>query len=138
MTQPIGQNMMLVNSAFRNAKSFTLMPVSNDAPYSECLFDPSAGILVVITKNEKEVFHMVPRLDENGEPVKLKFPNSATGKVVKEQRVSIRVFNEFYITDKADIELLINMFAINASTFDYKSFLTVDVKTAQPSMILQP
>ena len=33
----IGQNMMLVHSAFRNAKSFTLIPVSLDSPYTEAL-----------------------------------------------------------------------------------------------------
>ena len=49
MTQ-IGQNMMLVNSAFRNAKSFTLIPVSIDSPYVEAMFDPSSGVLAVISK----------------------------------------------------------------------------------------
>ena len=39
MSQTIGQNMMLVNSSFRNAKSFTLIPVSNDSPYVEAMFD---------------------------------------------------------------------------------------------------
>ena len=29
MANQIGQNMMLVNSSFRNAKSFTLIPVSH-------------------------------------------------------------------------------------------------------------
>jgi hypothetical protein len=33
----IGQNMMLVNSTFRNAKSFTLIPVSIDSPYTEAI-----------------------------------------------------------------------------------------------------
>jgi len=34
MANQIGQNMMLVNSTFRNAKSFTLIPVSLDSPYT--------------------------------------------------------------------------------------------------------
>ncbi len=46
----IGQNMMLVNSTFRNAKSFTLIPVSMDSPYTEAMFDPASGILAVISK----------------------------------------------------------------------------------------
>ena len=37
----IGQNMMLVNSSFRNAKSFTMIPVSNDSPYTEAMFEKS-------------------------------------------------------------------------------------------------
>jgi hypothetical protein len=138
MSEKIGANMMLVNSAFRNAKSFSLIPVSNDSPYVEALFDPSSSILAVISKVQKESFHMMPRIDENGEPLKLKSPNPQTGKVVKEQRVLINTFNEHYITDKKDIELFINLFAINASSFDYKSFLAVDVEKPQPSKIILP
>jgi len=37
----IGQNMMLVSSSFRNAKSFTMIPVSNDSAYTEAMFDPA-------------------------------------------------------------------------------------------------
>ena len=44
----IGKNMMLVNSSFRGAKSFNLIPVSKDAPYIEAMFDPSSGILACI------------------------------------------------------------------------------------------
>ena len=43
----VGQNMMLVNSSFRNAKSFTMIPVSIDSPYVEAMFDPTSGILAV-------------------------------------------------------------------------------------------
>lgn len=138
MNEKIGANMMLINSAFRNAKSFSLIPVSNDSPYVEALFDPSSSILAVISKVQKESFHMMPRIDENGEPVKLKSPNPQTGKVVKEQRILITTFNEHYLTDKKDIELFINMFAINASTFDYKSFLSVDVQKPEVSKIILP
>ena len=75
MTQ-IGQNMMLVNSAFRNAKSFTLIPVSIDSPYVEAMFDPSSGVLAVISKVMKQSYHMVPKLDDTGQPVRLKAPNT--------------------------------------------------------------
>ena len=50
----VGQCMMLVHSAFRNAKSFTLIPVSLDSPYVEAMFDPSSGILAVISKVMKQ------------------------------------------------------------------------------------
>ena len=62
----IGQNMMLVNSTFRNAKSFTLIPVSMDSPYTEAMFDPASGILAVISKVMKQSYHMVPKLDDDG------------------------------------------------------------------------
>ena len=134
----IGQNMMLVNSAFRNAKSFTLIPVSNDSPYVEAMFDPSSGVLAVISKVMKQSYHMVPKLDDTGQPERLKTPNQQTGKTYKEERRLVDTFSEFYLQDKNDIELFINMFAINAKQFDYNSFLNVDVKKAEPSKIIMP
>ena len=75
----IGQNMMLISSVFRNVKSFSLMPVNDDCPYVEAMFDPSSGIIAVITKIRKQSFHMMPRLDESGQPQRLKVPNKETG-----------------------------------------------------------
>ncbi len=84
MTQ-IGQNMMLVKSVFRNVNSFTLIPVSLDSPYTEAMFDPASGILAVISKVMKQSYHMVPKLNDDGEPIRLKTPNQQTGKTVKEK-----------------------------------------------------
>jgi len=134
----IGQNMMLINSAFRNAKSFSMIPVSEDSPYVEAMFDPSSGILAVISKMKKNSFHMLPRLDDSGQPQRLKVPNKDTGKTVKEQRLELETFSEFYISDKEDIKIFIELFAINASSFDYKSFLEVDVKEVKKSPIIMP
>ena len=55
MKNQIGQNMMLISSVFRNVKSFSLMPVNDDCPYVEAMFDPSSGIIAVITKIRKHV-----------------------------------------------------------------------------------
>lgn len=132
----IGKNMMLVNSSFRGAKSFNLIPVSKDAPYIEAMFDPSSGILACIGVNSKQSFHMVPRLDDKGQPIRLKVPNKATGKTVKEQRVSQQTYSEYYISDKADIEDFINIFAINADTFDFKQYTSVEVKDTKVSKLI--
>ena len=134
----IGQNMMLISSAFRNAKSFSLMPVGEDCPYVEAMFDPSSGILAVIAKVKKQSFHMMPRLDDNGQPQKLKVPNKETGKVHKEMRMAIETFSEFYIVEKEEIKNFIGLFAVNATSFDYKSFLDVDVKEVKKSSIILP
>ena len=134
----VGQCMMLVNSTFRNAKSFTLIPVSLDSPYVEAMFDPASGILAVISKVMKQSYHMVPKLDDEGNPMKLKKPNMQTGKTVKEERRLVDTFSEFYLQDKADIETFIHMFAVNADTFDYKQFTDVDVKETKTSNIIMP
>lgn len=134
----IGKNMMLITSPFRNMPSFSLVPVSNDCPYVEAMFDPSSGILAVISKTSKQSFHMIPKLDENGQPQRLKVPNKETGKTVKEVRVSTETFSEFYITQKDEIESLLNIFAINADTFDFNAFMQVDEKETKTSKIIMP
>ena len=133
----IGQNMMLVGSSFRNAKSFTMIPVSNDSPYTEAMFDPTSGILAVISKVMKQSYHMVPKLDDDGQPMRLKTPNKQTGKTHKEERRLVDTFSEFYLSDKKDIEDFINIFAINASSYDYQQFF-VDVEETKVSKIIMP
>ncbi len=134
----IGQNMMLISSVFRNVKSFSLMPVNDDCPYVEAMFDPSSGILAVITKIRKQSFHMMPRLDDSGQPQRLKVPNKETGKVHKEQRMSMETFSEFYIVEKEEIKNFINLFAVNATSFDYDEFINIDVKETKKSSLILP
>lgn len=133
----VGQNMMLVHSSFRNAKSFTLIPVSNDSPYVEAMFDPSSGILAVISKVMKQSYHMLPKLDDTGQPVRLKVPNKVTGKTHKEERRLVDTFSEFYLSNKDDIDVFIHMFAVNAKDFDYKQYM-VDVNETKTSPIIMP
>jgi len=133
----IGKNMMLVVSSFRNVKSFSMIPVSIDSPYVEAMFDPSSNILAVISKVMKQSYHMIPKLDENGQPERLKNPNPQTGKTVKEERRLVDTFSEFYLSDKSDIKDFISIFAINADTFDYASFF-VDIEETKTSSIILP
>lgn len=134
----IGKNMMLISSPFRNMPSFSLIPVSNEAPYVEAMFDPSSGILAVISKISKQSFHMMPKLDENGQPQRLKVPNKETGKTIKEVRVSTETFSEFYLTSKDEIKDFLNIFAINADTFDFNAFMSVDVDKVETPKIIMP
>ena len=137
MANQIGQNMMLVKSVFRNVNSFTLIPVSLDSPYTEAMFDPASGILAVISKVMKQSYHMVPKLDDNGQPIRLKTPNQQTGKTVKEERRLVDTFSEFYLSDRSDIETFIHMFAVNAEWFNIEEFF-VDLQKTEPSKIILP
>tara|TARA_R100000657_G_C4612171_1_gene64830 strand:- start:206 stop:619 length:414 start_codon:yes stop_codon:yes gene_type:complete len=132
----IGKNMMIISSPFRNAESFALVPVTSDTPYVEAMFDPASGILAVISKVSKQSFHMVPRLDDNGQPQRLKVPNKTTGKTVKEQRVSMETFSEFYITNKEEIKNFINIFAINADSYDFAKYVDVDIKETKKEPLI--
>ena len=132
----VGNNMMIISSPFRNAESFALVPVTNDTPYVEAMFDPASGILAVISKVSKQSFHMVPRLDDSGQPMRLKVPNKATGKTVKEQRVSMETFSEFYITDKQEIKDFVNIFAINSESYDFAKYVDVDIKKTEKKPLI--
>jgi len=85
----------------------------------------------------KQSYHMVPKLDDDGQPIRLKAPNKQTGKTHKEERRLVDTFSEFYLSDKKDIEDFINIFAINASSYDYKEFF-VDIEETKVSKIIMP
>ena len=138
MSNQIGQNMILVTSSFRNAKSFTLIPATANCPYVEAMYDPSSGILAVISKVMKQSYHMIPKLDDEGQPMRLKSPNQQTGKTVKEERRLVDTFSEFYVSDSKDIESFIHMFAINAESFDYKEYMADLKAPVKKSKIIMP
>lgn len=114
--------MLLITTLWSGKKSFRLMPVSNECPFSEGIYDPDSKVLVMMSCLKKESFHMVARLDNNGDPEGLKLPRT-NGKKYKEQRVNLETFAEHYITEKKEIEEFINMIAVNASSFDFKTFM---------------
>lgn len=122
MTKDFGNNMMLYTSYWGNADTFKLMPVSNDCPFVEAIYDPATTLLVVISKTSKENFQYVPRLDDQGDPIALKHPR-ANGKTYREQRVNLTVLQEFYLIDKDEQEAFIKKFAVNADTYKYDKYL---------------
>ena len=63
------KSMMLIKSAFGNKKSFKLIPITSDCPYVEMLFSPEQQMMVVISKYMKGAYHMVQKLDDNGDPI---------------------------------------------------------------------
>lgn len=115
-------SMILVQSTWQDSQTFRLIPVTLECPYVECILDPATKVFVVITKINKTSLHMIPRLDDNGDPIYVKGarPN---GRTVREERKTIDTFQEFYIEDKKAMEDIINLMAINAKTFKYKKFL---------------
>jgi hypothetical protein len=107
------ETMTIVSSVWNDTKSFRLIPITNDCPYVECIFDVSLQVLVVISKNKKQSYHMLPKLDDNGDGVKTR-NKRANGK---------DSFQEYYIIEPSDMISFIEKCADNASTFDYKQFI---------------
>tara|TARA_R100001129_G_scaffold97759_1_gene66632 strand:- start:600 stop:1040 length:441 start_codon:yes stop_codon:yes gene_type:complete len=122
-TQKIEKSMMLTKSAFGPMKSFKLIPVSLNCPFVECLFSPSEKIMVVITKTMKQSYHMIPKLDDNGDEIPVKGKPRPDGKKpIKEERRLVDTFSEHYIVTEEEIRNLIDLFAINPKAFELDEF----------------
>jgi hypothetical protein len=113
----MNESMMLVQATWQESQTFRMIPISETCPYVECIFDPGTKVFVIISKIKKTTLHMLPKLDEYGQAV--------TGaKGMKQERHKLEVFQEFYVEDTSAMEEIIKQFAINATTFDYKKFMS--------------
>ena len=77
---------------------------------------------------------MLVKLDEQGDAQKLKRAR-ANGKPFPEERKIIDTFQEYYITEKTEIEEMIKRLADNASSFDYKTYLEKDIMAVEKPKI---
>ena len=121
-TNNYGKNMLLISSYWANADTFKMIPLTGECPYTEVIFDRSTGLLVVISKISKENFQLMPRLDDNGNPMKSNKQRD-NGKPYKERRETIKVFQEYYIVEKKEQIAFVESFATNAKTFKFKPFM---------------
>lgn len=114
-------NMMLTTSTWKEGKTFKMIPTSADCPYVECIYDPQSKVLAAIGTTRKNIFHMMPKLDDNGDVVPRK-TRTEGAKAHKEERKTVETFQEYYIIDVDDIKAFVNRFAINANAAE--GFLT--------------
>jgi len=119
---------MLIKSEWEGNETFRLIPTDTLCPYVEGIFDPSTKVLVLFSKLLKDGFHMLPKLDDNGDPVMLKSGRPRfNGKPYREERRTLQTFHEYYLTDSEDIKSFVNKFCENTSSFDYLSYLAPSV-----------
>ena len=132
----IGKNMILINAADIGSmqRSFKMIPANKDCPYVECIYSMKDGFLAVITKNMKQSYHMVPKLDDNGDTIPVRGKTRPSKKDYKEERRLVDTFSEFYLLTPEEINGFIESFAVNAKTFDYKS-LTIPKKDPKDDII---
>lgn len=125
MSKPtnIGQNMLLHTSYWANKDTFKMMPVTEDCPFTEVIYDPATTLLVVVGRHHKQNFEMVPKLDDNGDKQVVGKGSRPNGSPIKEQRILMDVLHEYYLVDYEEQEAFIKMFAINADSYDYKKYL---------------
>ena len=121
MTPEIGKNMMLIKAHWEGHDTFKMIPVTEDCPYTEVIYDRRLPILAVISKIPIEKMMMLPRLDDKGNPQQT--TGKANGKTYKEQRAFVKTYQEYYFQGEEQVKEFVEMFAVNADTFDYKEFL---------------
>jgi len=124
-------NMMLITSTWKSGKTFKMIPTDAECPYVECIFDADMKVLAVIGAVQKDIFHMMPKLDANGD-IEIRKTPSRDGKPYKEERRTIETFQEYYLEDLSEIESFIKRFAINADTYNYSQYLTA-APTTEPA-----
>ncbi len=104
MAEKIGKNMIIINAPdFQSMeKAFKMIPITLDCPFVECMYSTKDNVMAVITKTMKQSYHMVPKLDDNGDPIKTK-QTRANGKTFKEERRLVDTFSEFYLLTPEEI-----------------------------------
>ena len=117
------KNMILISSYWGEAKSFKMIPATTDCPFVEAMYDSTTGILAVIGKTKKQIFHMVHKVDDNGDMVMMKSGKRENGKPYKEERRVIDTFHEYYIIEEKEIVDFINAYAVNNEEYNFKQYI---------------
>jgi len=131
----MNKSMMLVTSSWGNNKTFKLIPVTPECPYNEAIFDRDSKVLALIGKEKKQSLHMVTKLDDNGDVKTLKIGRRAGGKEYAEERKTLETYYEYYVENPEEIKNIINLFAVNADSFDYNVYME-QAYTEQPASSL--
>jgi hypothetical protein len=114
-----------------------MIPTAIECPYNECIYDPQANVLAVISKERKQTMHMMAKLNEWGDVVPMKVGKRSNGKDYAEERKTLETYYEYFIEDPADIRKFVKQFAFNKETIDWEKYLTTS-ETKEPSVILNP
>jgi hypothetical protein len=130
----MAKQMIIVTSTWGPRKTFKLIPISTDCPYNEAIYDPESKVLGVISKERKQSLHMVPKLNDMGDVQYLKMGKKSNGKEYAEERKTLETFYEYYIEENSEIKDFINMFATNAESYDYDTYLNEPKTMSAPKI----
>ncbi len=131
----MNNTMLLITSSWGPAKTFKMIPTTKDCPYNECIFDVQSKVLAVISKESKESLHMLPKLTETGDVLRLKIGKKDNGKDYAEERKARVTFYEYYIESKEEAVAFIKAVAENADTFDFQQY--IDIKIPKEGIVAQ-
>jgi hypothetical protein len=119
--------MFIISAKWGELDSFRMIPVSKDCPFSECIFDASQKILAVISKDKKQTYHFLPRLDERGKtiPVKRKAGDPEEFTPFAEERRMMETSFEYYIDNAEEIKAFVELMKTTEQPVhvDYQAFI---------------
>lgn len=128
-------SMRLITSSWGPAKTFKMIPITKECPYNEVIFDVNTKVLAIISKESKESFHMLPKLTDTGDVMRLKLGKKENGKDYAEERKALVTFYEYYIENKDEIVDFVIAMAENGLGFDFQQYIELEVP--KESMIPQ-
>jgi hypothetical protein len=105
------ESMLVYRSNWYGKDSFRMLPISEDCPFLEVIFDPSTKVLAVIGKSKKDKPQMAPKLNSKGQPITVKSAEGTAG--LAEERLVFESYYEYYIDDPDDIIAFVKMYAMN-------------------------
>lgn len=124
-------NIMLVKGFFHQEgmdkplPNFIGIPMDSSSPFVELIWDPKEKVLGVVSKVVKDKFQFVPKLSSKGTPL----PNNdrSTNKIApfQQERLLLKTFHEYYISDQKEIETFLKMYAYNPK-FDWAEFVNAE------------
>lgn len=120
-------SMKLITSSWGPAKTFKMIPIIKECPYNECIFDVNSKVLAIISKESKESFHMMPKLTDTGDILRLKLGKKENGKDYAEERKILSTLYEYYIENKDEIVDFVIAMSENGLGFDFQQYLNVEV-----------
>lgn len=129
------KTMLLITSSWGSKKTFKMIPASSNSVYNEAIFDLDSKVLALISKEKKDSLHMLPKLNEFGDPEIMKIGKRANGKEFKEERKNLETYYEYYIEDLNEIKYFIDKVAINAGDFNFNQYLESSEKAHVSSLL---
>ena len=129
------KNMMLVKGTVshdgKSRATFKMIPLTAGCPYLEVIYHPIYRGLGMVLTHKKNAYEMIPSLDKEGNPIpKKKKVQQGEYPYVQERRM-LENWHENVILTKEEMDVFINMFAINADSFDKEQFM----KEPEPTVI---
>lgn len=122
---------MLIKSTWNNKQTFRLIPIHKDCPYNEAIYDLDQHVLALIGRDKKQIYQMVPKFNEKGDVQYLKTPRE-NGKTYAEERRLIENYYEYYIEDKEEILVFIELFVSPSARVIAEKYMSAEPAINDP------